>query len=193
MMLREEATDPPEERAQEALERGDRAEALTLLREAYGPAVYRFCRQMVTDAGLAEDVHQLTFVQAYEGLERFAGRSSLRSWLYGIARHRCLDALKARKRRLRIVHCVPTLPETRDEGADPEESALERGVQEAVERCLEGLDPRQKAAVLLRFQSGLTYPEMAEACRERPATLQARVTRALPALRLCLEGRGIQP
>jgi RNA polymerase sigma-70 factor (ECF subfamily) len=191
-MLSEETRHVPEESAKEALGRGDHAEALTLLMDAYGDAIYRFCRQMVSDAELAEDVHQLTFVQAYEALDRFGGRSSLRSWLYGIARHRCLDALKSQRRRLRLVRPVADLPETLDKSTDPETHALERGLQDGVERCLESLDPRQRMAVLLRFQNGLTYPEMAEACGERPATLQARVTRALPTLRHCLEGRGIE-
>jgi len=48
-------------------------------------------------------------------------------------------------------------------------------------------------AVLLRFQEGLPYEEMGRMCREKPATLQARVTRALPLLRRCLEGKGIEP
>ena len=54
------------------LDRGDREGALTLLMEAYGVALYRYCRQMVVDPDLADDVHQLTFVQAFEGLGRFA-------------------------------------------------------------------------------------------------------------------------
>jgi DNA-directed RNA polymerase specialized sigma24 family protein len=42
----------------------------------------------------------------------------------------------------------------------------------------------------LRFQQGVTYEEMARREGERPATLQARVARALPVLRRCLERGG---
>ena len=47
--------------------------------------------------------------------------------------------------------------------------------------------------VLLRFRDGLSYPEMARACGERAPTLQARVARAMPALRRCLESEGYTP
>jgi DNA-directed RNA polymerase specialized sigma24 family protein len=43
--------------------------------------------------------------------------------------------------------------------------------------------------VLLRFQQGLSFEEMSAICREKPGTLQARVARALPVLRDCIEMR----
>ena len=90
----------PEQDALAALDRGSSAEALTVLMRVYGSRpVYRYCRQMVADDDLAQEVHQMTFIQAYEGLARFGRRSSLRTWLFGIARHRCLDLLKSNRRR----------------------------------------------------------------------------------------------
>jgi RNA polymerase sigma-70 factor (ECF subfamily) len=46
--------------------------------------------------------------------------------------------------------------------------------------------------VLLRFQTGMSYPEMSDVLGVRSETLQARVARALPVLRRCLEGNGWQ-
>jgi RNA polymerase sigma-70 factor, ECF subfamily len=176
--------------ALEALDRGDREGALTLLMEAFGVALYRYCRQMVVDPDLADDVHQLTFVQAFEGLGRFARGSSLRTWLFGIARHRCLDALKTGRRRRARFESTGELPERPAAGRAPEESLAARDLTRALERCLEELAPAVRTAVLLRYQEGLAYPEMASVCRDRPATLQARVARALPVLRRCIEQRG---
>ena len=62
---------------------------------------------MVDDGDLADEAHQMTFVQAYEGLPQFAGRSSLRTWLYTIASRVCLDALKDRGRRQRPMDTWP--------------------------------------------------------------------------------------
>jgi RNA polymerase sigma-70 factor (ECF subfamily) len=56
-------------------------------------------------------------------------------------------------------------------------------------RCLELLEARSRAAVLLRFQEEMTYPEMASVCEEDVSTLQKRVARALPVLRACIEAR----
>jgi RNA polymerase sigma-70 factor (ECF subfamily) len=155
--------------------------------DAYGTPLYRFCRRLVGEEALAEDAHQLTFVQAYEGLARFDRRSSLRSWLYSIARHRCLDALKITRRRRARIEAVPELPERPVAEASAEERLVERVRRRMLESCLGKLAPKVRSALLLRFQEELSYPEMAQVSGERPATLQARVARALPALRHCLE------
>lgn len=180
----------PEEEATQALQAGDRERALTVLMRAYGDALYRFCRQMVVDPELAEDVHQMTFIQAFESLGQFGGRSSLRSWLYGIARHRCLDAIKMRSRRRRRFQEKDTLPEVADPSVGAEEHVVREGLREVLRRCLEKLAPKIRTAVLLRFHDGFSYPEMAAICHERAATLQARVVRALPSIRQCVEAHG---
>ena len=176
----------PEAEALAATAQRDWRRALTVLMEAYGNDLYRHCRQVVGDDALAEDVHQIVFVQAYRDLPRFHGRSSLRTWLYGIARHRCLDALKMSRRRRRRFLAQRELPDVIDPAA-----GADAGVRAAeLERALMELPPKVRIAVLLRYQDGLSYEEMAEVCGERAPTLQARVARALPRLRLCLEPRG---
>ena len=49
------------------------------------------------------------------------------------------------------------------------------------------LAPRVRTAVLLRYQQGLSYPEIARLSNEKAPALQVRVARALPLLRRCLE------
>lgn len=187
------AAGDPEGEAAAALARGDRDTALAVLMRAYGGPVYRYCLQMVGDRDLADEVHQTTFVQAYEGLARFGGRSLLRTWLFGIARHRCLDALKvARRRRVRFGDLAEA-PERPMPGGSAEESLSGRSVARALEECLRQLAPRVREAMLLRYQQGLSYPAIARLSGERPPTLQARVARALPVLRRCAEEKGVAP
>lgn len=183
----------PETLALAALERGDRERALTVLMEAYGEALYRFCRRLVGEETLADDVHQMTFVQAFEGLEGFGRRSTLRTWLFGIARHRALDALKLARRRSARFEPTEALPEPADDATGADELLVRSAARQVLEDCLGKLQPRVRSAVLLRFQQGLSFLEMAAVCRERAATLQARVARALPVLRRCLESRGVVP
>jgi RNA polymerase sigma-70 factor (ECF subfamily) len=183
----------PERDALAALDRADRDAALTILMRGYGAPLYRYCRRMVDDEELAQDAHQLTFVQAYEAMAGFSRRSSLRTWLFGIARHRCLDAIKVERRRRRRFARLGEEDDRPAGGADPEAGLAAGSLAAALAACLRGLAPPVLAAVLLRFQQGLSYVQIAELTGERAATLQARVARALPVLRRCLEQRGLAP
>ncbi|MEM1204434.1 MAG: RNA polymerase sigma factor [Acidobacteriota bacterium] len=173
-----------------ALDRSDPEGALRVLMDAYGRSIYRFCRQMVGDDALAEEVHQMTFVQAFEGFERFGRRASLRTWLFGIARHRSLDAIKIARRRRNRFHLVAEPPDVSDAAPAAEDRLANRALAKALERCLEALAPATRTAVLLRYREGISYPDMADLCDAKPATLQARVARAMPVLRRCLEDEG---
>lgn len=177
------------------MQRGDHRAALTMLMSAYGEDIYRFCRQFTGDAQLAEDLRQVVFIQAYEQLPQAVPRSTLRAWLYGVARHRCLDACKGRSRWRKRFHLTEALPEpvTSDNAPDPD-SALDQPVlARALEHCLEKFDHEQRMLILMRCRDGLSYSELSETFRTAPATLQARVTRALPMLRRCVQGQGVLP
>ncbi len=183
------ASSDTEQEASKAIAAGDHRAALTILMDDYGGDIYRYCCSLIRDVELATDVHQITFVNAFESMSRFKGTSTLRTWLYGIARHRCLDALRSRARRDKRFVLTDKPPE-RASASDSEERLATRALTHALSRCLHELAPRIRNAIVLRFVEGLSYGEMASICRARPATLQARVTRALPVLRQCLESSG---
>jgi RNA polymerase sigma-70 factor (ECF subfamily) len=183
----------PERAALAALNWGGPDEALSILMRSYGTAVYRYCRQMVGDDDLAQEVHQMTFVQAHEGLSKFQRRSSLRTWLFGIARHRCLDILKMDRRRRKRFGPIEEAPDQPEPHRSVEDRLTDRSRARALESCLRTLTPRVRTAVLLRFQQGLSYPEIARLSAEKAPALQLRVARALPILRRCLEEKGMAP
>jgi RNA polymerase sigma-70 factor (ECF subfamily) len=160
--------------------------------QAHGAEVHRFCTSMLGDATLADDVHQAVFVQAYEGLATFRREGSYRSWLFGIARHRCLDAAKARRRwRWRFVLGKDDHASHFDGDPPLVEHTRETDRRsDALADCLRALAPHVRVAVLLRYEQGLPYEEIARVSRERAATIQMRVARALPVLRDCVIGKG---
>jgi len=178
----------PEWLARDALAKGEVGRALTVLMESYGDEIYRHCLAMVGTAAQAADVHQTVFVQAYRDLPRYRGDASMRTWLYAIARHRCLDALRARRRWLRRFVSGPA-PEVASEGLEEATDAKVRA--RALRAALAELDPEVRHAVVLRYQEGMSFQEMSEICGARPKTLQARVARALPVLRRHLERAGL--
>jgi RNA polymerase sigma-70 factor (TIGR02960 family) len=76
------------------------ADAFGLLVAPYRRALHVHCYRMVGSLQEAEDLLQESLLRAWRGLEGFEGRASVRGWLYRIATNACLDALKARRRRL---------------------------------------------------------------------------------------------
>src|SRR5207247_1372354 len=90
----------PDDDVTSCIERGDLGTALHHLMKRHRTPVYRYCSTALRDPVLADDVCQQIFIQAFRDLSRFHGRSKIRIWLFGIARHRILDAAKARRRRL---------------------------------------------------------------------------------------------
>jgi RNA polymerase sigma-70 factor (ECF subfamily) len=171
---------------------GDMTGALRLVMQRYGNEVYRYCCQELRDPALADDVHQQVFIKVHKDLPRFRGKSSVRTWVFGIARHRVLDAVKARKRR-NARHPPVTEPEQLANVPDLQPTADQRiddqRLHAALLDCVDQLSPDARSAVLLRFQQGFTFDALGRILNKRPGTLQAAVTRALPVLRECIESR----
>ncbi|MCU0681237.1 MAG: sigma-70 family RNA polymerase sigma factor [Polyangiaceae bacterium] len=177
---------PPEEAAAQALlERGETRAALEALMLLYGEVVYAFCLRIVNDRALADDVRQLVFWRAYERLATFAGGSSLRTWLLGIAKHQSIDALRSSRRRARFLVLDGALGASRLEGVcDPGATIDSACTRSALAASLEKrLSDEERAAVLLHYRDELTYEEMSALCGEKADTLRARVARALVKLR----------
>jgi len=84
-----------------ALERaraGDQ-DAFAALTDPHRRELHLHCYRMLGSVTDADDLLQDTLTSAWRGLAGFAGRSSLRTWLYRIATHRCLNAIRDAKRR----------------------------------------------------------------------------------------------
>ncbi len=153
--------------------------------EQHRPELTGYCYRMLGSAFEAEDAVQETLVRAWRGLDRFEGRSALRSWLYRIATNVCFDMLKGRQRRalpmdlgpaqaaearllgpeLPAATWVEPAPDARlrGPGADPAELAEWRdSVRLAFVATLQHLPPLQRAVLILREVLQWRAAEVAE-------------------------------
>jgi RNA polymerase sigma-70 factor (ECF subfamily) len=187
---------PPKSRVDRAAEaaalacirRQQPKQALAILATAYGTPITAFALRIVRSPELAYDVRQQVFLEAFQGFGRFEGRSSLWSWLCGIAYHRSLDELRRLRRtdvgdEFDVVDGLMNQPDTTN---DADRVAMRR----ALEHCLGKLEPAPRSQLLMRYFLGLSYAEIAEAVGNNPDAVQRRMSRILPSLRECLQKKG---
>ena len=168
--------------------------------EQYRTELRGYCYRMLGSVFDADDAVQETLVKAWQGLDRFEQRSSVRSWLYRIATNVCLDALRSSKRRalpMDLSSPVPattppgeTLPEDRwlepapeadvvPATADPAQRAvLQDSVRLAFVAALQHLPPRQRAVLVLREVLCWQAAEVAELLDTTVASVNSALQRA---------------
>lgn len=166
----------------ERLGRGDR-EAVERLYARYGRPLYCYVLDLVGDAGLAEEVVQDTFVAAWRGAHAFEGRSSVASWLFGIARRQARDRL----RRLRPVS-VPEadLESLPDDDRGPEAEAIALATLADLTAALDRLPAHHREPLVLAFVHELRGPEIAAVLGIPQGTVKSRLFAARRALRAAL-------
>ena len=174
-----------------ALATSDFRAAAAVLMRSHGTQVYRYCLDLLRDRDAAQDTLQRVFLQAFETLPRYEQRTTARAWLFGIARHRCMDTLKGPRFGLRLVRPEASLPDAPGPAESSERSLLRSELREALGACLDEFPGPAREVVYLRYSAQLSYDEIAEISGELPGTLRVRVARALPALRDCLERKGM--
>ena len=160
--------------------------AFTELLQRHRRELHVHCYRMLGSFDECEDLVQETFLRAWRGRATFAGRSSLRAWLYRIATNACLDALDKRPRTPlsgEIQWLQPYPDELLDElpaaEHDPHAAVVERETIElAFLAALQHLAPLPRAVLILRDVLGCSAEETSELLETTVASVPCLVTRA---------------
>jgi RNA polymerase sigma-70 factor (ECF subfamily) len=189
----------------EAAKSGDES-AFERLVEPFRGELNAHCYRMLGSLHDAEDALQECMLRAWRGLERFEGRSSLRSWLYTIATNTCLNAIARRPKRVLPVdygpaadpHDAPGEPVVESVWVEPypdEILGVEDGyaapearyeMRESVElafiAALQHLPPNQRAVLVLREVLGFSAKEVADQLETSVASVNSALQRAREAV-----------
>jgi RNA polymerase sigma-70 factor (ECF subfamily) len=173
----------PDDQEADAIRRvlaGD-TEAFRVLVHRYERPILCMLRAMQPNWHSAEDVAQEVFVAAYQHLgDCDAQQSRFSTWLFTIARNKCLKALKKRSPVL-----LPE-PPPRADPQRPEDRLVEKELQEHLDRSLARLPVEQKTAFVLAEFVGLATEEIARIENVEPGTIRSRLSRAKAALRVAM-------
>ncbi|MDH5578406.1 MAG: sigma-70 family RNA polymerase sigma factor [Betaproteobacteria bacterium] len=157
-----------------------RTEELARLR----PKLMAFALQRTRSRDQAEDAVQEALVAALEGLHRYAGGSSLSTWLFGILKHKIVDGLRRGPREEAL---DMELDDLQHEGPGPEQTCASRNALAAIDRSLDSLPVRLAQAFVLREVLGMETDEVCRTLQVTPTHCWVLVHRARMRLRACPE------
>ena len=175
----------------------------------YGDFLYRFALSRVKDPAVAEDLVQETFLAALRARESFKGRSTGRTWLIAILKHKIVDHIR-KKIREPSSDKIETLTDMIDSNFDDDEKWQVRPHKWAINpgkiyeqkeffnvlyHCLAELPERLAEAFMLREMDGLSTAEVCKALDITATNSWVMLYRARMSLRRCLENEwlGAEP
>lgn len=163
--------------------------------EPHRRELHAYCYRMLGSVKDADDALQETLLGAWRGIDRFEGRSSLRTWPYTIATHACYRLTARRPRRVLASEHGPPRSDVHDLGTpitesvflepfpdddlDPAERAEQReSVELAFVAALQHLPATQRAVLVMRDVPGFRASEVAQALETSVASVNSALQRA---------------
>ncbi len=181
--------------------------ALDELYTRYAKKLYTFCHYTTRfrNSQDSQDLVQDVFVRVIKSAHTFnPRRASFRTWMFRIARNRCIDVVR-RQEKIKFVpigrrterddHKEDFVPEETiaDQDADVEGVVMRTAVIEAVRDCIDELgNEDERQAILLYYLGGKVYREIGEILGKSINTARNRIESAREKVKRCLERKGIR-
>lgn len=164
---------------------GGDVDALAALYVRHQRPLQAYLVVLTQDPGLVEELLQDTLLAVWMGANGFAGRASVRSWLYGIARRRAHAALS--RHALHLVPVDDLAPDEVPPAPDSADLALAAAERAELVDAIQRLAPAHREILALLFVHELPYRELAETLSIPVGTVKSRLHAARQALRALLE------
>jgi RNA polymerase sigma-70 factor, ECF subfamily len=164
-----------------------------LLYQRYSSSLFNFIYRFFGDYDQASDILQQVFLKLYMSLPMLDMGKSLKSWLFQVARNRCLDELR-RKHTVNFSELesvddeeeTPFLMVVPDPHPLPEEVAEQHELQESLQKAIQLLPQKFRSVVLLRYGAQLSFSEIGKTLHMPEATAKTYFYRARPLLQALL-------
>lgn len=165
---------------------GDRGSFERLFR-AYEHRLYRYALGIVRTPHTAEEITGDVMLEVWRHANRFREQSKVSTWIFGIAHHKAVDALRRRAPQHIELH---ELAGVEDPQRGPEDVAIARSAAREVAQALDELSPEHRAVLELTFTHGYSQAEIAQIVGCPVNTVKTRVFYAKQHLRKILDGAG---
>ncbi len=176
----------------------------------HGDYLYRYAMSRLHNEELAQDMLQETLLAGWKGYSKFAGQSSIRTWLVGILKHKIIDHIRREIRGRNLTESVESDPTSTYFNANgswnespaawkdnPEDLCSSDEFHQALEQCICKLPGKQQLVFRMRDIVGEDTPTVCKCCDITSTHLHVLLHRARLALRRCLNthwfGKGSQP
>lgn len=157
--------------------------ALRSLYDVYANHLSSFVQNYLADPQEAADIVHETMLEVWRNADRFKGKSTVKSWVFSIARNKAID--HNRKGARSVLGEIDT--EIPDETPNPQQIVEAFQDAERVRACIEGLNEIQKSAIHLAFYEDFSYSQIAEIENCPTGTVKTRIMAAKAALLRCLQ------
>ena len=166
---------------------GDGA-SFSILLEKHRLPVIHFLYRMVQDQGVAEELAQEVFLRVYRSRESYEPTAKFTTWLFRIATHLALNALRDGKHRRaeeRLDDDSSDLPsrQVSDQRPSVEQRMLHQARMEEIQRAVAMLPEKQRAAVLMHKYQEMEYSQIAKALNCSESAIKSLLFRAYETLR----------
>ena len=173
--------------------------------EQHRSYLLRYASLQLRDAGAAEDAVQDTLIAALEGLDRFSGNSSLKTWLTGILKHKIIDHLRRQSREQPLLSGDDSDERSESDAvdalfkpnghwnkapstwADPDKSLENKKFLEALEMCTQNLPAKTARVFMMRDVMEIDTDEICKELGITATNCWVMLHRARLSLRECLE------
>ncbi len=142
--------------------------------DTYFPYVWRSIQRLGVPTSQVDDAVQEVFIVVHRRLAEFEARSSIKTWLYGIAL-RVARAHRVRGRRADAADAIDDVQISAPEATRPDERATNAEAARLVQQLLDGLDDEQREVFVLAELEQLSAPEIARALDVKLNTVYSRL------------------